>query len=169
MREVCSTDTSEHKDICDSMKKGDLVPDDFLLKVLKTKLAAVFKKYNSIILDGFPRTYTQAKLLDRLLFEEHALLTDIIFLEVPEEIIFQRIGRRKICDVYFIFFLIYLLNSLISYACTNVLSISSFCVFSSCDFILRPNRFVKRYIKTPLNNVNVVQPIFLKDQTTSQR
>ena len=71
------------------MDEGMLVPDDLIVKLLQVRISEPDCK-NGFILDGFPRTESQAKALT-----EQGLLPDhIIFLDVPQEVIIQRICGR---------------------------------------------------------------------------
>ncbi len=73
------------------VEKGALVPDDVVVEVLKERLAKV-PRDKGFILDGFPRTIEQAKTLEGI--------TDIdviLQLDVPDEIIIERLSSRRIC------------------------------------------------------------------------
>ncbi len=101
LRNLCSdTQGKVSASVCETMKRGELVPDETLLNILNDSLTQVFKTYNTVILDGFPRSISQAKLLDSILKNQKAVLSKIIILEVKYEIVYKRIGGRKICDVF---------------------------------------------------------------------
>jgi adenylate kinase len=70
---------------------GELVPDEIVIKILKKRLEQEDAK-NGFILDGFPRTLEQAKAL-----EDISNIDAVINLDVPEEIIVQRLSSRRIC------------------------------------------------------------------------
>ena len=73
--------------------KGDLVPDEITVNMLK---AAVEKNKASegFLFDGFPRTVSQAKALDAFLKEKNKAIDAMIALEVPEDILLNRILER---------------------------------------------------------------------------
>ncbi|KAG8827464.1 hypothetical protein FRC19_002917 [Serendipita sp. 401] len=71
---------------------GDLIPDDIMTKVLTSKLDTLRNKH--WILDGFPRTVGQGRLLDAHLRGTSAPLTLVINLDVPDEVILGRISDR---------------------------------------------------------------------------
>ncbi|KAI0322214.1 ADK-domain-containing protein [Amylostereum chailletii] len=71
---------------------GGLLPDDIMLKVVTTKLDHLHNKH--WILDGFPRTLGQGKLLDTHLRNQNMPLSLIVNLNVPDEIILSRISDR---------------------------------------------------------------------------
>ncbi|KAI9571328.1 adenylate kinase [Boletus coccyginus] len=72
--------------------QGGLVPDDLMLKVVTSKLDALHDKH--WILDGFPRTLGQGKLLDTHLEGQNIPLTLVVNLDVPDEVILGRISDR---------------------------------------------------------------------------
>ena len=75
------------------MDKGELVPDDVVIDMVKDRLNQDDVKKNGFILDGFPRTMNQAMALESI--------TDIdlvILLRVPNDVIIKRILGRYSCD-----------------------------------------------------------------------
>jgi len=78
------------------MDKGDLVPDDVVIEIVKERLKEPDTK-DGFILDGFPRTLTQAKNLDKT-FEEMGLNVDmVIYFETSPEVSIRRLGGRRVC------------------------------------------------------------------------
>ncbi len=75
--------------------KGDLVPDSVTISMV----AEVFETLDgkNFILDGFPRTLTQAEALDDLLEEHNLTIGRAIFLEVRQEELILRLTGRRIC------------------------------------------------------------------------
>ncbi|KII88395.1 hypothetical protein PLICRDRAFT_175990 [Plicaturopsis crispa FD-325 SS-3] len=71
---------------------GGLLPDDVMLKVVTSKLDHLHKQH--WILDGFPRTVGQSKLLDAHLKQQRTPLTLIVNLDVPDDVILSRISDR---------------------------------------------------------------------------
>jgi len=78
------------------MDAGELVPDEIVLGVVEECLAPDGPLGNGFVLDGFPRTAPQAIELDRLL-GSHGLDL-VIDLEVPREIVLDRIAGRRVCE-----------------------------------------------------------------------
>jgi adenylate kinase len=70
------------------MDRGDLVPDDLILALIREELA------DRVIFDGFPRTIPQAEALDRLLEETGTRLLGVVLVEVPEEELVRRLLKR---------------------------------------------------------------------------
>jgi len=75
------------------MDKGELVPDEVVIGIIKDKI----KELNDFILDGFPRTLEQAKILDRILDEEGKKLDTVIEIQVPDERLVERAVGRLSC------------------------------------------------------------------------
>lgn len=76
------------------MKRGVLVPDDVILAVMEEAMEASHWRF---ILDGFPRTVAQAEALDRMLGDRGYHLDAVVFLDVSDEEIIQRLSGRRIC------------------------------------------------------------------------
>lgn len=90
-RETMKEDTSLGRKAKEYVDKGLLAPADFVLELLKTRLARADSR-KGFILDGFPRTIEQAKALDKL-----AKIDVVIQLTVPEWLIIERLSTRRIC------------------------------------------------------------------------
>lgn len=78
------------------MDKGNLVPDELTTEMLKDELKRNSEQ-KGFILDGYPRTTSQAEALDLLLkelFETNVSLTLALYVE--DEILVQRILKRSI-------------------------------------------------------------------------
>ncbi len=75
--------------------KGELVPDEVTIQMLKDELEKLDKNIKGVILDGFPRTIEQAVALEKLLAEKGHKVDAVIALEVPEEILVQRVINRS--------------------------------------------------------------------------
>ncbi len=80
----------------DYMQRGELVPDDLIIDMIKLELKN-FSDEDGFILDGFPRTVAQAEALDKLLIEMNSTLDSVLVLDVPNESIIQRISGRRMC------------------------------------------------------------------------
>ncbi len=77
------------------MDAGELVPDDIVIGVIEECLAPGGPLSDGFILDGFPRNKKQAVELDRVLGEHP--LDVVVHLEVPKEIVLDRIAGRRVC------------------------------------------------------------------------
>ena len=79
------------------ISKGNLVPDEITIDIVKNRLNDDDVK-NGIILDGFPRTVAQAEALDKILEEKGKKVDIVLNLETPEEEIIERIVNRRVCS-----------------------------------------------------------------------
>ncbi|MEL6720502.1 MAG: adenylate kinase [Bacteroidota bacterium] len=77
----------------DYISKGELVPDEVTLGMLKNKMDAN-KDAIGIIFDGVPRTIPQAEAVDAILAEVEDEIDAVISLEVDEEEIVKRLLER---------------------------------------------------------------------------
>ncbi|MBC6435524.1 adenylate kinase [Nostoc sp. HG1] len=75
------------------MDAGDLVPDPLILEMVRDRLAQPDTAFGWI-LDGFPRTVTQATFLDQLLQDINQSCDSVINLDVPNELLVQRLLER---------------------------------------------------------------------------
>jgi adenylate kinase len=75
------------------MDSGRLVPDDVMLGVVEERLAESDVQEKGFLLDGFPRTVGQAEALSRF-----ASIDVAVDLDVPEEVVLQRISSRRVCS-----------------------------------------------------------------------
>lgn len=76
------------------MKAGQLVPDEVTIGLVRERLAQADTKVG-FMLDGFPRTRPQAEALAEALEIDGVNLDVVLLLEVPDELIVERIiGRR---------------------------------------------------------------------------
>jgi adenylate kinase len=76
------------------VQNGELVPDEFVDAMVEEIFRHVPPGTHTI-LDGFPRTVTQARFLDDLLLDLGQKLDAVIYLHVPEQVIFQRVAQRQ--------------------------------------------------------------------------
>ncbi|MEB3175129.1 MAG: adenylate kinase [Cyanobacteriota bacterium] len=79
------------------MDKGELVPDELILGLIRERLGQEDAQ-KGWILDGFPRNVPQAEFLDRLLEEITHQIQWVINLQVPDEVIVQRLLLRGRAD-----------------------------------------------------------------------
>ncbi|MET0104612.1 MAG: adenylate kinase [Sedimenticola sp.] len=78
------------------MKAGDLVPDELIMGIMKERLQEDDCKAG-YLLDGFPRTIPQAEQLKELLVEIGDELDAAVNLDVPREVILDRLTTRRTC------------------------------------------------------------------------
>ncbi len=88
LREEISKNTTIGKDIQKYVASGELVPDSFVVQLVKLDA----KNKPNYILDGFPRTLEQAQEIADLNIDA------VILLDVPEDIVIQRFAGRRVCQ-----------------------------------------------------------------------
>jgi adenylate kinase len=75
------------------MDRGELVPDDIVIEIIRDRLAKPDTAHG-FILDGFPRTVAQAEALDNLLASMKIPLDAVIELGVDDSVLLSRIETR---------------------------------------------------------------------------
>lgn len=93
LREVAKTD----KEIQGKLAKGELISDEIITRLLDERLSEADCQ-EGCILDGYPRTLSQVKLLDEVLAKHGKKVDKVIELTAPDELVFKRILERKKCD-----------------------------------------------------------------------
>jgi adenylate kinase len=78
------------------MDRGDLVPDDVMIGIIKARLAQP-DCADGFILDGFPRTIPQAEALDGVMRELGRAFDRIFYLRVDADELVARLSDRWIC------------------------------------------------------------------------
>ena len=93
-RSNIKNETELGKVVKEILAKGDLVPDEVTVNMVKARLEEDdLKEKAGYILDGFPRTVAQAKALDEMGIE----MDGVISIEVSDEDIVKRLGGRRLC------------------------------------------------------------------------
>ena len=79
------------------MERGELVPDKLIMEIMEARLQEpdCAKGY---LLDGFPRTIPQAEELKKLLTKLSMKLDAVINIDVPKEVILDRLTTRRTCS-----------------------------------------------------------------------
>jgi adenylate kinase len=80
------------------MDRGDLVPDDLVVTMIAARLDEADARCGAL-LDGFPRTVSQALLLDDLLRSRAASVQAALYLDVPLDVLVERLAGRWVCRV----------------------------------------------------------------------
>jgi len=79
------------------MERGELVPDDLIMEIMEARLKEPDCE-KGFILDGFPRTIPQAEALKKLLTKLNLKLDKVINLDVPKDVILDRLTTRRTCS-----------------------------------------------------------------------
>jgi adenylate kinase len=72
------------------------VPDEITVRMVGEALEGPAAA-SGVVFDGFPRTLEQAKSLDALLVERGSAITRAILIDVPEEVLVERVAGRWVC------------------------------------------------------------------------
>ncbi|MCX8082578.1 MAG: adenylate kinase [bacterium] len=94
LRENLKKETEIGKQAKKYVESGELVPDEIVIEMIEKELDK--QRYdNGFILDGFPRTINQAKMLDRLLDNNDV---KVIYLKADDEFLVKRLSLRRVCE-----------------------------------------------------------------------
>jgi adenylate kinase len=75
------------------IEAGNLISDDVVISIVKERLSKSDCK-RGFILDGFPRTVSQAIALNDM----GVIIDRVVFIDVPDEVIFERMSGRRVCQ-----------------------------------------------------------------------
>jgi adenylate kinase len=79
------------------MDRGELVPDELVIDIVKDRLAAPDCR-GGFILDGFPRTVAQADALSAMLAKTGMPIGHVLNIKVPDEVVVSRLTARRTCS-----------------------------------------------------------------------
>jgi adenylate kinase len=96
LREHRDNGTELGKEAKEYMTRGDLVPDELVVQMILDKISA--EGGEGFLLDGFPRNLAQADALGAALEERGARLTAALLIDVPDELLIERITGRRQCS-----------------------------------------------------------------------
>ena len=96
LRASVSAGTEIGRRVKEIMAKGELVPDEVVIKIISERMDEPDCR-TGVILDGFPRNLTQAAALDKVLAQKRKKLDAVIELKVDDTQLIQRIVGRFTC------------------------------------------------------------------------
>lgn len=96
LRAAVAEGTELGKKAKEYMDKGQLVPDEVVIGIVRERLSKPDCE-KGFILDGFPRTVPQAEALDKILQEMGKKIDYVINIVVPDEEILKRLTGRRTC------------------------------------------------------------------------
>ncbi len=96
LRAAVAEGTELGKKAKEYMDKGQLVPDEVVIGIVKERLSKPDCE-KGFILDGFPRTVAQAEALDKMLNEMGKKIDYVINIVVPDDEILKRLTGRRTC------------------------------------------------------------------------
>ena len=94
LRAAVKAGTPLGQQVAGIMAAGGLVGDDLITDLVRDRLAAPDTAHG-FILDGYPRTATQAAALDTMRPPDSFVVT---LIQVPDEVIVKRMSSRRVCD-----------------------------------------------------------------------
>jgi len=98
LRAAVAAGTALGKKAKTAMDAGQLVADDIVVGMIRERLAQKDTRFG-FILDGFPRSLSQAAALDKMLGEVNQPLNKAILLEVNTDNLIKRLTGRRTCKV----------------------------------------------------------------------
>jgi adenylate kinase len=96
-RALKNAQTPLAQEVRDIMTRGQLVPDELTIRLVKERTAQDDCK-DGYILDGFPRTPAQARSLEQLAGEQQNTIVAVL-IDVPVELLEKRMTGRRNCPV----------------------------------------------------------------------
>ena len=81
------------------LRSGGLVSDEIMIGIVAERLDRPDAATRGYLLDGFPRTVPQAKALGDITTEADRPIDVVIDLDVPRELVLDRLTRRRVCNV----------------------------------------------------------------------
>ncbi|HQU30582.1 MAG: adenylate kinase [Planctomycetia bacterium] len=98
LRESVENDTETGKKAQQHINKGQLVPDQIVVDIIRERILKNDCK-NGFILDGFPRTLSQAIVLDGMLKDLGNKIDIVFYFAISKESIVLRLSGRRICAI----------------------------------------------------------------------
>lgn len=99
LREAIAQGTPIGQQVRPYVERGDLVPDELMVGMILERMQSL-SVGQGLILDGFPRNLAQAQVLDTRLAERGQEISQAIYLEVPRELLLERLSGRWICRAH---------------------------------------------------------------------
>lgn len=96
LRLEAQKDTPLGRALKQALDKGEFATDEMIIEMVSNRIDAPDCQ-KGFILDGFPRTLPQAEVLEKLLAQKKLKLDCVIEIQVPDEIIMERILGRYSC------------------------------------------------------------------------
>ncbi len=97
LREEVARETDLGKSARTYMDAGQLVPDEVIVGMVQSRIQRP-DCVGGFLLDGFPRTRAQAEALEKALLEaDLGNLSGVISLEIPPDVVVERMAGRRVC------------------------------------------------------------------------
>ncbi len=96
LREEIKAETRLGRKAKENVEAGKLVPDKVILDIIEKEIRKS-KNRDGLILDGFPRTIQQAKMLDGMLEDLDFSIDKVVNIEVDKKELVKRLSSRRLC------------------------------------------------------------------------
>ena len=93
LREEIAAESELGLQVKEIISQGNLVSDEIVAKIIEKKLSENMDSAG-FLFDGYPRTVPQAEILDEMMVKFGMLLTGVLSLEVPENLLIERMLER---------------------------------------------------------------------------
>ena len=90
-----NADTPAKKAVAETLRKGELVSDEIVGKLVVEQLSSCTEEY--LLLDGYPRNEKQAAFLEAELAKDGAKVAKAVWLDVSEDVLVGRLSGRRTC------------------------------------------------------------------------
>jgi inorganic pyrophosphatase len=95
LRQAARSGTEAGAALEETIERGDLVDDEVVVPLISERLGRVDTRAGGFVLDGFPRTITQARALSDILGDDG--LDRAVVIDVPIEVATTRLLARRVC------------------------------------------------------------------------
>ena len=95
LREAVHSGTELGRQVKAVMERGELVGDDLIIGIVRERLSQP-DAIAGFVLDGFPRTVTQAEALDEITAARGPVIC--VEIQVPDEELVRRVRGRRVCE-----------------------------------------------------------------------
>lgn len=96
LRAEIKRETPLGKELKKALDDGGFASDELIIRMVEERIGKEDCRHG-FLLDGFPRTLNQAEILEGMLAEKRQKLDAVIEIQVPDEIIMERILGRYAC------------------------------------------------------------------------
>jgi adenylate kinase len=93
-REETARQTPLGKQLRGFLERGDLVPDDLVLSLIRDRVVAASQGSGGYVLDGFPRNLAQAEAAAEIGRETNTGAQAVVYLDAPADVLITRLAGR---------------------------------------------------------------------------
>jgi adenylate kinase len=93
-RDETARQTPLGKQLSGYLERGDLVPDDLVLRLVRDRVVAAARESGGYVLDGFPRNLAQAEAAAGIGRETHTSAQAVVYLDAPADVLVGRLTGR---------------------------------------------------------------------------